>query len=244
MTVALFIPCYVDQCYPQVARATLAVLEARGVEVVFPMEQTCCGQPMANAGCQDDARAASERFVRTFSAYDTIVAPSGSCVAHVRHHFDQLPPTDAVRRVRARTVELCEYLLTLPEAPVVEFPYRVGVHVGCHTLRTLHQGTPSELGASGDGPLHTLLRRMPGITLVPLDRADECCGFGGSFAVDEPAVSARMGSDRVADHRRHGAEVMVSADMSCLMHLEGIIRRQGPPLPVMHVAQLLNGERP
>jgi L-lactate dehydrogenase complex protein LldE len=244
MTVALFVPCYVDQLYPQVARATLAVLEARGVRVAFPMEQTCCGQPMANAGCEQDARAAAERFVRTFAEFEAIVAPSGSCVHHVRHHFDQLPQTVEVQRVRARTFELCEYLLTLPEAAPVAFPFRVGVHVGCHALRGLRQGTPSELGPPADGPMHTLLRRMPGIDLVPLDRPDECCGFGGSFAVGGAAISARMGSDRVADHRRHGAEVLVGADMSCLMHLEGIIRRGADPLPVMHVAQLLNGERP
>ncbi|MDX2262332.1 MAG: (Fe-S)-binding protein [Gemmatimonadales bacterium] len=244
MKVALFVPCYVDQLYPQVARATLAVLEAHGVTVAFPMEQTCCGQPMANAGCESDARAAEERFVRTFAEYDAIVAPSGSCVHHVRHHFDQLPQTDAVRRVRARTHELCEFLLTLPDWEPPPFPFRVGVHVGCHALRGLRQGSPSELGPPRDGPMQQLLRRMPGIELVPLDRADECCGFGGSFAVDEAAISARMGSDRIADHRRHGAEVLVSADMSCLMHLEGIIRRQAAPLPVMHVAQLLNGERP
>ena len=244
MSVALFVPCYVDQLYPQVARATLAVLEARGVKVAYPMEQTCCGQPMANAGCEGDAHAAARRFVRTFAGFDTIVAPSGSCVQFVRHHFDALPQTPQVQLVRNRTVELSEFLLTLPEGPPIDFPYTVGVHVGCHALRGLRQAMASELGATPGGALRTLLGRLPGAEVVPLDRPDECCGFGGTFAVDEPAISARMGSDRIADHRRHGAQVLVSGDMSCLMHLDGIARRQGATLPVMHIAQVLNGERP
>lgn len=146
MSVALFIPCYVDQLYPQVARATLAVLEARGVKVEYPLAQSCCGQPMANAGCEGDAHAAARRFVRTFAGYDTIVAPSGSCVQYVRHHFDALPQTSQVQHVRNATVELSEFLLTLPEGPPIDFPYRVGVHVGCHALRGLRTAVSSELG--------------------------------------------------------------------------------------------------
>jgi L-lactate dehydrogenase complex protein LldE len=244
MSVALFIPCYIDQLYPQVARATLAVLEARGVKVTFPTEQACCGQPMANAGCEGDAHAAARRFVRTFADHDTIVAPSGSCVHYVRHHFDALPQTPQVQQVRSRTIELTDFLMTLPEGPPIDFPYRVGVHVGCHALRGLRQATASELGPTPGGPLRTLLGRLRGAEVVPLDRHDECCGFGGTFAVDEPEISAHMGSDRIADHRRHGAQVLVSGDTSCLMHLEGIARRQGTALPVLHIAQVLNGERP
>lgn len=244
MSVALFVPCYVDHLYPQVAKATLAVLEAHGVEVVYPIEQSCCGQPMANAGCEGDAHVAARHFVRTFAGYDTIVAPSGSCVQYVRHHFDALPQTPQVQQVRNSTLELSEFLLTLPERPPIDFPYRIGVHVGCHAVRGLRQATASELGATPGGALRTLLARLRGAEIVPLDRIDECCGFGGTFAVDEAAISTRMGSDRIADHHRHGAEVLVSGDMSCLMHLEGIARRQGTALPVMHIAQVLNGERP
>lgn len=244
MTVALFIPCYVDQLYPQVARATLAVLEARGVAVAFPMEQSCCGQPMANAGCEGDAHLAARRFVQAFAGHEAIVAPSGSCVQYVRHHFDALPQTPQVQQVRERTVELAEFLLTLPDGPPIDFPYRVGVHVGCHALRGLRQGVASELGAVPGGAVRALLGRLRGVELVPLDRPDECCGFGGTFAIDQAAISARMGSDRIADHRRHGAQVLVSGDMSCLMHLDGVARRQGAALPVMHIAQVLNGERP
>jgi len=241
--VALFVPCYVDQLYPQVARATLELLERHGLGVDFPASQTCCGQPMANAGAERDALETARGFVQTFAGYDYIVSPSGSCVYHVRHHYDVLEQTDDVRRVRGRVYELCQFLVEVlhVEDPAVSFPHRVGVHVGCHALRGLRLGTSSELGGRPGGPMRALLERVAGIKLVDLDRPDECCGFGGVFSVTEEAVSARMGLDRVADHARHGAEVIASGDVSCLMHMEGIIRRHGLPLRVMHVAEILNG---
>jgi len=241
--VALFVPCYVDQLYPQVARATLALLERHGVEVEFPASQTCCGQPMANAGCERDALETARGFVRAFAGYDYVVSPSGSCVYHVRHHYDVLEQTEEVRQVRSRVYELCQFLVEVlrVEEPGVAFPHRVGVHVGCHALRGLRAARSSELGGQPDGAMRALLERVRGIELVDLDRIDECCGFGGVFAVTEEAVSARMGLDRVMDHARHGAEVITSGDVSCLMHMEGVIRRQGLPLRVLHVAEILNG---
>ncbi len=248
--VALFVPCYVDQLRPQAARASLALLERLGVAVEFPLEQTCCGQPMANAGCERDALAAARHFVDVFAGYEYVVAPAGSCVHHVRHHYDVLEQTEAVRRVRERTFELCDFLVRVLGVAAVdaEFPHRVGLHLGCHGLRGLGLGKPSELGpgqgTADGGPAAALLRTVRGLTLVDLDRPDECCGFGGTFAVTEPDVSARMGRDRVDDHRRHGAEVIASADVSCLLHLEGFIRRQGLPLRTLHVAEVLVGEAP
>jgi len=241
--VALFVPCYVDQLYPQVARATLELLERHGVDVAFPASQTCCGQPMANAGCERDALETARGFVQAFAGYDYVVAPSGSCVYHVRHHYDVLEQTEEVRQVRGRVYELCQFLVDVLklEDPGVAFPHRVGVHVGCHALRGLRAAQSSELGGAPDGAMRALLERVEGIELVNLDRPDECCGFGGVFSVIEEAVSARMGLDRVHDHARHGAEVITSGDVSCLMHMEGIIRRQGLPLRVLHVAEILNG---
>lgn len=241
--IALFVPCYVDQFYPQVARATLALLERHGVAVEFPPGQTCCGQPMANAGCEGDARATARGFVRAFAGYDYVVAPSGSCVYHVRQHYDVLEQTNETRRVRTSVYELCQFLVEVlqVEDPGVAFPHRVGVHVGCHTQRGLRLAGCTEIGGSTTGVMRGLLERVAGITLIDLDRPDECCGFGGMFCVTEEAVSARMGLDRVRDHARHGAEVITSGDMSCLMHLDGIIRRQHLPLRVMHVAEILNG---
>jgi len=241
--VALFVPCYVDQLYPQVARATLELLDRHGVGVEFPPEQTCCGQPMANAGCERDALETARGFVRTFAGYDYVVSPSGSCVHHVRHHYDVLEQTDEVREVRARTFELCQFLVEVlkVEDPGVAFPHRVGVHVGCHAQRGLRLGESSELGGRPGGVMRVLLERVRGIELVELDRFDECCGFGGTFCVTEETVSVRMGQDRVSDHARHGAEVITSGDMSCLMHMDGIIRRQRLPIRVLHVAEILNG---
>jgi len=245
--VALFVPCFVDQLRPRVARATLALLERLGVGVEFPLEQTCCGQPMANAGSERDALAAYRHFVEVFAPFEHVVAPAGSCVHHVRHHYDVLEQTAAVRRVRERTVELCRFLTDVLRVRSLdaEFPHRVGLHLGCHGLRGLGLGKGSErapeAGSVDGGPAAALLGMVRGLTLVELEHPDECCGFGGTFAVTEPAVSARMGRDRVADHARHGAEFIVSGDVSCLLHLEGVIRRQGLPLRTLHVAEVLAG---
>jgi len=241
--VGLFVPCYVDQFYPQVARATLELLERHGCRVEFPPAQTCCGQPMANAGCEGDALETALGFVRAFAGYDYVVAPSGSCVYHVRQHYDVLEQTDDTRRVRAAAYELCQFLVEVLHVgdPGVTFPHRVGIHLGCHAQRGLRLANSSEFGSSASGVMRSLLERVDGITLIDLDRADECCGFGGTFSVTEEAVSGRMGLDRVHDHLRHGAEVITSGDMSCLMQLDGIIRRHGLPMRVMHVAEILNG---
>jgi L-lactate dehydrogenase complex protein LldE len=241
--VALFVPCYVDQFYPQVARAALELLERHGCTVDVPLSQSCCGQPMANAGCERDALATAWGFVRAFADYDAVVSPSGSCVHFVRHHYEMLEQTDEVCRVRASTYELCQFLVDelKVEDPGVAFPHRVGVHVGCHAQRGLRLAASTEIAGHANGVMQALLRRVRGIELVDLDRPDECCGFGGLFCVTEEAVSARMGLDRARDHARHGAEVITSGDMSCLMHLDGIVRRQGLAVRVMHVAEILNG---
>jgi L-lactate dehydrogenase complex protein LldE len=243
LRVALFVPCYVDQFFPHVARATLELLERQGLTVDFPPGQTCCGQPMANAGCEHEALATERGFVRAFAGYDHIVSPSGSCVHHVRHHYDVLEQTDDVLQVRARTYELCQFLTEVLqiEDPGVSFPHRVGVHVGCHAQRGLRLADASEMSAHPAGAMRSLLERVEGIELVELDRDDECCGFGGTFCVTEEAVSARMGLDRVRDYGRHGAQVITSGGMSCLMHLDGIIRRLRLPIRLMHVVEILNG---
>jgi L-lactate dehydrogenase complex protein LldE len=239
--VALFVPCYVDQLRPQVARATLTLLERLGVAVEFPLAQTCCGQPMANAGCERDALATYRHYVDVFAGYDYVVSPSGSCVYHVRRHYDALEQTAAVRHVRERTTELCDFLVNVLHAPPLgaAFPHTVGLHVGCHMRRGLRLAPASELTPAPGGVLRDLLLQVRGLVLVEPDHADECCGFGGTFAVTEDAVSARMGQDRVAAHQRLGVEVIASGDVSCLLHLEGVIRRQGLAIRTVHVAEIL-----
>jgi L-lactate dehydrogenase complex protein LldE len=241
MDVALFVPCYVDQFYPRVGLATAEVLERYGVTVHFPEAQTCCGQPMANSGFFDDARPLARKMLEIFAPYDHVVCPSGSCTSMVRNHFETLLPDDpGVAALRAKTREFCEFLHdVLQVRPRGRFPHKVGLHDSCHGLRELRLGSGSERLVEAFSKVRTLLAGIEGLQLAELARADECCGFGGTFAVTEEAVSCAMGRDRIADHERAGAEVIAGADISCLMHLEGLIRRDRKKLRVLHVAELL-----
>ncbi len=246
MSVALFIPCYIDQFYPDVAVATLELLERFGVEVVYPRGQTCCGQPMANTGCTPEAAPVARRLVELFAPYDQIVCPSGSCTAMIRHHYaDYFEEDDtAYRHVRDSTFELCEYLVDVLQVRSlgVRFPHRVSLHQSCHGLRELRLAASSETRHAGmTDKAKSLISMIEGIEFALPKRPDECCGFGGTFAVNEADVSVAMGCDRIADHVSAGSEVIVAGDMSCLMHLQGIIRRNRHPIEVMHIAQLLMG---
>lgn len=243
-TVGLFIPCYVDQLFPKVGMATVELLERHGFNVEFPTAQTCCGQPMANTGCTEEARPLAVKFLQIFKDYDYVVAPSGSCVAMVRHHYDEyLHGFAKFQELKKKTFELCEFLTDVAKVDKipVKFPYRVGLHQSCHGLRELRLGSSSELVGKSFGKARQLLELLEGIQIVPLARPDECCGFGGTFAVNEDAVSCMMGEDRIHDHETAGAEVMTANDMSCLMHLDGLIRRNKKPLRVMHIAEILAG---
>jgi L-lactate dehydrogenase complex protein LldE len=241
MRIGLFIPCYIDLFYPHVGLATVEVLERCGVEVDFPEAQTCCGQPLANAGLHADARPLAERFLRIFEPYDHVVSPSGSCVAMVRHHYHEvLGNSDQLQSVARKTLELCEFLIDVLRIERLpgRFPHRVGLHQSCHGLRELRMAAGSErVGPAFDKP-GQLLATLDGIEITELRRPDECCGFGGLFSVTEEAVSCMMGNDRIADHEQAGTDVLTSTDMSCLMHLEGLLRRQQKPMRVMHIAEI------
>lgn len=243
MNVALFIPCYVDQFYPQVGMATVEVLEHFGVRHSFPVEQTCCGQPMANSGYTEQARPLAEKYVDVFHGYDYIVAPSGSCVSMVRHHYSPFFESGNTRAstVRERTMELSEFLVRVLKVSGLRgrFAHKVGVHQSCHGLRELRLSPSSESCTERDPLLTSLLENLDGISFSKLQRPDECCGFGGTFAVSEEAVSCMMGEDRIRDHLQAETEILTAGDMSCLMHLEGIIRRQQYPIRVMHFAELI-----
>ena len=244
MRVGLFVPCYVDAFEPEVGIATLELLERVGCTVEYPFDQTCCGQPMANTGCHAEAAATEALFVKNFSDFDYVVAPSGSCVHQVREHLTAIPQTDAVKKVRASTYELVEFLhdvLKIDALPWAEFPHKVAYHGNCNALRGIHHARPSEIVKPYFSKPLDLLRMVKGVELVDLARPDECCGFGGTFSVFEPAVSAKMGYDKVADQNRAGAEYVVSADSSCLMHQKGCAERLGLPLRYIHIAQVLNG---
>ena len=241
MRIGLFIPCYIDQFYPHVGLATVEVLERYGAQVAFPEAQTCCGQPLANAGLHADTRPLAERFLAIFAEFDYVVSPSGSCVAMVRHHYEQiLGPSHELEAVAHKTYELCEFLTDVLKVDRLpgRFPHRVGLHQACHGLRELRTGASSELVGPAFNKPRQLLESLGGIELTELRRPDECCGFGGLFSVTEEAVSCMMGQDRIADHEQAGTEVLTSTDMSCLMHLDGLIRRQHKPMRVMHIAEI------
>ena len=244
MRIGLFVPCYVDAFEPEVGIATLELLERLGLNVTYPYDQTCCGQPMTNTGCHAEAAATEALFVRNFTGFDYVVVPSGSCAHQVREHLTAIPQTEEVKAVRTRTYELVEFLhdvLRIEALPWAEFPHRVAYHSNCNALRGIHHARPSELNRPNFSKPLALLRKVKGIEMVELDRPDECCGFGGTFSVFEPAVSAKMGYDKVGDQAQAGADYVVSADSSCLMHQKGCAERLGLPLKFIHIAQVLNG---
>jgi L-lactate dehydrogenase complex protein LldE len=244
MTVGLFIPCYIDQFYPNVGLATIDVLEQHGVEVEFPEHQTCCGQPMANTGCTEDARPLAVKFFNIFRSFEYVVCPSGSCVAMVRRHYDAyLRDAPGFGELKRKTYELCEFLTDVLNVERIQgrFPHRVGLHHSCHGLRELRLGSCSEVVGPSYSKTRKLLESLEGVEICELKRPDECCGFGGTFAINEEAVSCMMGLDRIADHEEAGTEVITANDMSCLMHLDGLIRRRRKSLRVMHIAEILAG---
>lgn len=241
MKVALFVPCYIDQFYPGVAVATLALLESLGVIVDYPLNQTCCGQPMANAGFEHLTFKCNDNFINSFEGYDYVVSPSGSCVLHIKHHLHSHNAEQKAEHLRNTTMELSEFLVDIMQVKSLQarFPFKVGMHHGCHGHRGLHLGQGSEKVAPPFSKTEALLNMVEGISLVQLRRKDECCGFGGTFSVTEEAVSVKMGKDRIDDFISHGAEYITSADMSCLMHMEGLLRREKSAVKVIHLAEIL-----
>lgn len=245
MRIGLFIPCYIDAIYPEVGIATLELLEKLGLEVGFPLEQTCCGQPMTNEGDFKSAEAAEKLFIDNFKEFDYIVGPAGSCVKQIRVHYDKLDQTDGVKHVRQNTYELVEFLhdiVKVKSFPNIKFPHKVALHNSCSSIRGLSIAKPSEIMGKPYNKSADLLNMVEGIKIVELDRPDECCGFGGTFCITDEAVSTKMGRDKVADYVTQGAEYVVSPDMSCLMHQQAVAHKNGiTHIPFIHIAQVLNG---
>ncbi len=239
MRVGLFIPCYVDTLYPQVGVATYRLLRKLKLNVVYPERQTCCGQPMANGGFERMSEHLAERFEDKFRDFDYVVTPSVSCAAFVRVNYPQI--LDHACQTPEKTMELVEFLhdiLKVRELPG-SFPHVVSVHNSCHGVRELGLSSPSELQIKPFNKIVDLLQLKDGITVKEPDRKDECCGFGGMFAVEEPYVSSRMGNDKVKAHMATGAEIVTGSDCSCLMHMQGVAARQKYPVKFMHVAEIL-----
>jgi L-lactate dehydrogenase complex protein LldE len=238
MRIALFATCLVDTLFPDVGRATVALLERLGHEVEFPLEQTCCGQMHVNTGYQREALPLVRGYVETFEPYEAIVAPSGSCVGSVRHQHAMVARkygdealAARAEAVAARTFELSELLVDVlgVEDVGATYPHRVTYHPTCHSLRMIRVA---------DKPLR-LLRHVRGIDLVELPEADVCCGFGGTFALKNADVSTAMLADKMTNVLGTGAEICTAGDSSCLMHIGGGLSRLSTGVRTVHLAEIL-----
>ncbi|MFD4577434.1 (Fe-S)-binding protein [Streptomyces sp. NPDC058417] len=242
MRVALFLTCVNDTLYPDTGRAVVRLLTRLGVDVDFPLAQTCCGQAHYNTGYRHGAEPLARHFAEVFGPYDAIVTPSGSCGAMVRELYPRLGEraraegrggglAATLAPVVPKTYELTEFLVDVLGVTDVgaHYPHTVTYHPTCHGLRGL---------GLGDRPLR-LLRAVRGLELVELPGAEECCGFGGTFAVKNPDVSAAMGTDKVRSAESTGAGVLCAADNSCLMHLGGLLTRRGSGMRPVHLAEIL-----
>jgi len=237
--VALFVTCLNDTMFPSTGKATVALLRRLGVDVDFPSAQTCCGQMHVNSGYVPEAIPVVRTFVEAFAAYDAVVTPSGSCAASAREQHKIVARRSGdpslVRGVEAlssRVYELSEFLVDVLGVVDVGayFPHRVTLHPSCHSSRLL---------GVGDRPAR-LLAAVRGITMVDLPEAEECCGFGGTFSAKFPMISTAMGDVKCANATETGADYIVSNDSSCLMHLQGLLSRQGNKLKTIHLAEVLN----
>ena len=239
MKVGLFIPCYVDAVYPEVGMATYKLLRHLGLDVTYPDGQTCCGQPMANAGFEGQSKPLARKFEALFSGFDYVVAPSVSCTAFVRINYPRL--LDHECQAAKRAMDVVEFLhdVVKVKQPLGKFPHRVSLHNSCHGVRELGLSSPSEQHVEKFNKIRDLLMLVDGIEVVEPERPDECCGFGGMFAVEETAVSAQMGRDKVERHIATGAEYVTGPDCSCLMHMAGVAQKQGLNIKFKHVVEIL-----
>ncbi len=236
MNVQLFIPCFIDQLYPDVGMNTVKILEKLGCKVNYNPQQTCCGQPAYNAGYMNEARAVSEKFMEDFSGNDYIVAPSGSCIGYVRESIPEMFVNSTyqqeAKKVSKRSYELSEFLIDVLKVEDIgaTFNAKVTYHDSCGALR--------ECGIK-DGP-RRLLSNVKGLELVEMKEAETCCGFGGTFAVKYEPISIGMAQTKVKSALETGAKYIVSTDISCLMHIDGYIKNQNINLKIAHLADVLS----
>ncbi|HMI64220.1 MAG TPA: (Fe-S)-binding protein [Puia sp.] len=235
MTVQLFIPCFVDQLYPQTAFNMVKVLEKAGVDVTYNTEQTCCGQPAFNAGFRDEARDVCTKFLNDFSGHDYVVAPSASCVGFVKNYYSALFNNSSlhndVRDMQKRIFEFSSFMVNV-----------LGVEdVGAtlHGKATYHDSCAGLRECKIKEEPRKLLSRVKGLELLEMNDVETCCGFGGSFAVKFESISVAMADQKVNNALATGADYIISTDLSCLMHLDGYIKHKGHPIRTMHIADVL-----
>jgi len=235
MQIALFVPCFIDQFMPQVALATARILQRLGHKIIVPEGQTCCGQPTFNTGYWPETRRIARHFLNVFAGYDTIVAPSGACVAMVSHNYPSLfegqPEAPQVQEMAGRVHEFTSFLVDCLGVTDLgaKLETTVTVHDSCHALREL----------SVKEQPRALLRRVEGLTLIEMPESETCCGFGGAFSVKYPEISTAMADEKLGKALSTQAEVITGVEASCLMHLQGRIDRRKLPLKTLHIAELL-----
>ncbi len=241
MKIGLFVPCYVNALFPEVGVATYKLLKHLDVDVDYPLHQTCCGQPMANAGFETKAVPLAERFEEMFKDYDYVVAPSASCAAFVKLNYPRLLEGKHFCLSSDKIMDVCEFLHDIIKVKSLpgKFPHKVSLHNSCHGVRELNLSSASELNIPSYSKIKDLLQLVEGITVYEPDYVDECCGFGGMFSVEESAVSVRMGTDKINNHIATGAEYITGPDSSCLMHMQGIARRTDRDIKFIHVVEIL-----
>ena len=235
MKVSLLVTCLGDALFPNVGVATVRLLRRLGIDVDFPDRQTCCGQPFFNSGYSEQARALAQHTIRAFEHSQTVVVPSGSCAAMVKLEFAELFHDDAVWQARAvglaqRTHELSDFLVHAlgVEDVGARFASKVTYHMACHLRGLGLQNEPERL-----------LRRVKDLEFIPLERFDECCGFGGSFSVRYPGISGAMVQDKATLIEKSGADTVVATDSGCLMNMAGCLRRRGSKIRALHLAEVL-----
>jgi len=241
MKVGLFIPCYVDAVFPEVGTASYKLLKYLNVDVDYPLPQTCCGQPMANGGFEKAAIPLAEHFEELFEKFDYIVGPSVSCVSFVRDHYPDLLKGRHECLSSGKIYDICEFLhdvLQVKQLPG-KFPHKVSLHNSCHGVRHLKLSSASELNIPAYSKIKDLLSMVEGVEVYEPEKVDECCGFGGMFSIEETDVSICMGEDKLKNHMATGAEYITGPDCSCLMHLQGIAKKQQLPVKFIHVVQIL-----
>lgn len=248
MKIGFFVPCYIDALYPQAAKSTFSLLEKLGLDVDFIERGACCGLPEHDMGYTDHS-CTLENGVAPYvadKAYDYVVLPSGICAGQFRDHFNQTEQTQEVKHFRETVYDPVEFLhdiLKISELPGnPRFPHRVALHNGCHSLRYLHEARPSELMIKPFDKCADLLNLVEGIEIGYATRRDECCGFGGAFTIWDTSCSGQMGRDKISDYHENGFKYVTSQDMSCLLHQQGIAKKNGIDLRMFYITEILNGD--
>lgn len=247
MKVGFFVPCYIDALHPQAAISSYQLLKRfPELDIEFIERAACCALPLTDMGYHKKACTLERNLVPLLAPYDAIVLPSGVCTDQFRGHFDSVPQTDEVKHIREHTYDIVEFLhdvlkvKSLPWHP--KFPARVALHNGCHSLRYLMMARPTELMIPHFDKAADLLGMVEGCEVGYATRLDECCGFGGTFAIWDAPCAGQQGLDKVSDYARNGFKHVVSQDFSCLMHQSGVARKNGLDLKFYYIAEILNGD--